>query len=93
MTLPIVASPLRLAGEDLALIARLVRRDRTVVATALLAVAGIGAGEASRRAVLSPIAEAACRAQAEGAISARRADPIARHLRRALARGHQPMAA
>jgi hypothetical protein len=55
--------------------------------------AGIGASEASRRAVLFRIAEAACWAQAEGAISPRRAEQIARHVRRALARSRQPMAA
>ena len=93
MTVPIVPSPVRLANDDLELIDRLVRRDRTAVSTALLVIAGIGAGEASRQAVLSWIAEAACWAQAEGAISSRRAEQIARHVRRALARGRQPMAA
>jgi hypothetical protein len=92
-TFPIVASPLTLASEDLELIDRLVRRDRTAVSTALLAIAGIGAGEASRQAVLSRIAEAACWAQAEGAISARRAEQVARHVRRAIAEGRQPVAA
>ena len=84
ITIPIVPSPVRLAGDDLELIDRLVRRDRTAVSTALVVIAGIGAGEASRRAVLSRIAEAACWAQAEGAISSRRAEQIARHVRRAL---------
>ncbi|MBV8220216.1 MAG: hypothetical protein JO325_17245 [Solirubrobacterales bacterium] len=92
-TTPIVPSPVRLAADELELIDRLVRRDRTAVSTALLAVAGIGAGEASRRAVLSRIAEAACWAQAEGAITPGRADQITRHVRRALARGRQPVAA
>ncbi len=49
MTAPIVPSPVRLARDDVELIDRLVRRDRTAVSTALLAVAGIGAGEASRQ--------------------------------------------
>jgi hypothetical protein len=93
LTTPIVASPVRLATEELELIDRLVRRDRTAVSTALLVVAGIGAGEAIRQAVLSRIAEAACWAQAEGAISPSRAEQIARHVRRALGRGHQPVAA
>jgi hypothetical protein len=93
MTLPIVVSPVRLAREDLALIDRLVRRDRTAVSTALLAIAGIGAGEASRRAVLSRIAEAACRAQDEGAINARRAEQIAWHVRRALGQDRYPAGA
>jgi hypothetical protein len=83
MTVRIVPSPVRLASDDLELIDRLVRRDRTAVSTAMLAVAGIGAGGASRRAVLSRISEAACWAQAEGAISSRRAEQIARHVRRA----------
>ena len=86
MTVPIAPFPVRLASDELELIDRLVRRDRTAVSTALLAIAGIGAGEASRRAVLSRISEAACRAQAEGAISSRRAEQIARHVRRALSR-------
>jgi len=90
---PIVPSPVRLASEELELIDRLVRRDRTAVSTALLAIAGIGAGEPSRMAVLSRITEAACWAQAEGAISARRAEQIARHVRRARGHGRQPVAA
>ena len=69
------------------------RRDRTAVSTALLAVAGIGAGEASRQAVLSRIAEAAYWAQSEGAISPSRAEQIARHVKRALGRGRQQVAA
>jgi hypothetical protein len=81
---PIAPSSVMLATEELELIDRLVRCDRTAVSTALLAIAGIGAGEASRRAVLSRIAEAACWAQAEGAISGPRAEQIARHVRRAL---------
>jgi hypothetical protein len=82
-----------LAREDIEPIDRFVHRDRTAVSTALLSIAGIGAGEASRQAVLSRIAESACWAQAEGAISAGRAEQIARHVSRALARGHQSMAA
>jgi len=82
---PIVPSPVKLATDELELIDRLVRRDRTAVSTALLAIAGIGAGEATRRAVLSRMAEAACWAQSEGAISSRRAEQIGRHARRALA--------
>ena len=82
-TTPLLCRPVKLATEDLELIDRLVRRDRTAVSTALLAIAGIGAGEASRQAVLSQIAEAACWAQAEGAISSQRAEQIARHVRRA----------
>jgi hypothetical protein len=93
MMVAIVRSTVRLASDDIELIDRLVRRDRTAVSTALLAIAGIGAGEASRRAVLFRIAEAACWAQAEGAISARRAEQIARHVRRALGQARRPLAA
>lgn len=78
-------SPVKLAREDVELINGLVRGDRTAVSTALLAIAGIGAGELRRKAVLARVAEAASRAQAEGAISARRSEQISRHVRRALA--------
>ena len=78
-----------LATEELELIDRLVRRDGMVVSTALLAVAGIGAGEGIRGAVLARIGEAASWAQAEGAITPRRAEQISRHIKRALGRtGH-----
>ncbi len=56
------------------------------MSSALLQVAGIGAGEVARRAVLEHVSEAACWAQAEGAISAARGQQIARHVRRALER-------
>jgi hypothetical protein len=74
----------KLATDDLELIDRLVRRDLTAVSTALLVIAGIGAGASSRRAVLSQIAEATCLAQSEGAISSRRAEQIGRRARRGL---------
>jgi hypothetical protein len=92
-TAQLVASPVSLAAEELELIDRLVRCDRTAVSTALLTIAGIGAAESSRQAVLSRIAKAACWAQAEGAISPSRAEQIARHVRRALCRGRQLVAA
>ena len=76
--------PVKLGAEHLELIDRLVRHDRTAVSSALLAIAGIGAGQAVRSAVLASVSEAACWAQAEGAISSRRAEQIARHVRRAL---------
>ena len=60
------------------------RHDRTAVSSALLALAGIGAGETRRRSVLARVGEAACWAQAEGTISAERYAQIARHVRRAL---------
>jgi hypothetical protein len=75
--------PVTLAQDEVELIERLIRRDRTVVSSALLAIAGIGAGEAIRGAVLARIGEAAWRAQAEGAISAERGEQIARHVSRA----------
>src|SRR6185437_3921867 len=87
------AFPVKLATEDADLIDRLIRRDRTAVSTALLAVAGIGAAEVRRQAVLSRIAEAASRAQAEGAIGPRRAEQIGRHIRRALGPARQSAAA
>jgi hypothetical protein len=77
---PIVPSPVTLAPEEHELVDRLVRRDRTAVSTALLAIAGIGAGGASLQAVLTQVAEAASSAQAAGAISAPRAEQIARHV-------------
>jgi hypothetical protein len=45
------ATSVRLAEEELELIDRLVRGDRTPVSTALLVIAGIGAGEVIRQAV------------------------------------------
>lgn len=75
--------PVKLEEGQLELIDRLVRRDRTAVSSALLAVAGIGAGEAIRGAVLAKVSEAACQAQADGAISAERGGQIARHVSRA----------
>ena len=70
--------------RELELINRLVRHDRTAVSSALLALAGIGAGETRRRSVLARVGEAACWAQAEGTISPERGAQIARHARRAL---------
>lgn len=76
--------PVKLGSEDLELIDRLVRNDRTAVSSALLAIAGIGAGQAVRSAVLASVSEAACWAQADGAISSSRAAQLARHVKRAL---------
>jgi hypothetical protein len=87
------ASPPKLRPDELELIDRLVRRDRTAVSSALLQVAGIGAGEGVRRAVLERVDEAACWAQAEGAISARRSEQIARHVQRSLKRSASRLAA
>src|SRR5450755_4416815 len=58
--------------------------DRTAVSSAVLAVAGMGAGEVTRRAVLAHVGGAAGSAKAQGAISAERGAEIARHVRRAL---------
>ncbi len=75
--------PVKLGQEELDLIKRLVRGDRTAVSSALLVIAGIGAGETIRDAVLARVSDAACEAQAEGAISAERGGQIARHVSRA----------
>ena len=74
---------MKLGQDELDLIERLVRRDRTAVSSALLVIAGIGAGDAIRGAVLAGVSEAASSAQAEGAISAERGGQIARHVTRA----------
>ena len=79
---PTTPPPAKLAADDLALIDRLVRQDRTAVSSALLALAGIGASEVARHAVLACVAAAACSAQAVGAISSNRAAQIARHVQR-----------
>ena len=86
-------SPVMLEREQLELIDRLVRSDRTAVSTALLVIAGIGAGEATRRAVLDRVSEAAGWAQAEGAITAQRSQQIARHVELALDRHVDAVAA
>ena len=78
--------PVKLSGTKLEVIDRLVRRDRTAVSTALLAVAGIGSGEPMRRAVLASVSQAAYRAQAEGAIGERRSAQISRHVKLAVDR-------
>lgn len=92
-TVPAVAPRVRLEPQDLALIDRLVRDDRTAVSSALLAVAGIGAPTVVRRAVLARVSEATCWEQAEGAISPSRAAQIARHVKRALGHHDQALAA
>ncbi len=69
--------PVKLGSDELELIDRLVRRDRTAVSAALLAIAGIGASEAMREAVLAEVSAAARSARVEGAISAQRGEQIA----------------
>ena len=83
-TTPPEASAVMFDRAELELIERLVRHDRTAVSTALLALAGIGAGETRRRSVLARITEAACWAQAEGTIGPERSAQIARHVSGAL---------
>lgn len=79
--------PVKLGPEQRELIEQLVRGDRTAVSSALLVVAGIGAGEPVRQGVLAQLSEAAYRARAEGVIGERRSAQIARHLKLALERG------
>ena len=85
--------PVKLGQHELELIEQLVRRDRTAVSSALLAIAGIGAGEAIRGAVLMQVGEAASRAEAEDAISAERSAQIVRHVNRARERAEVRIAA
>ena len=75
--------PVKLGQDELDLIERLVRRDRTAVSSALLAIAGIGAGEAIRGAVLARVSEAASLGAGRGRDQrrARRADRPAREPR------------
>jgi hypothetical protein len=65
----------KLEPNELELIDRLVRHDRTAVSSALLAIAGIGAGRAVRGAVLTRIA-GACGGRDQ--LGASRADRAAR---------------
>ena len=84
---------MKLRQDELELIDRLVRDDRTAVSSALLAIAGIGAGEAIRGAVLARVSETAHWAQVQGAISAERGGQIVRHVNRALERAESRIAA
>jgi hypothetical protein len=87
------AAPVKLDDQALELIQWLVRKDRTAVSTALLVIAGIGAGEDIRRAVLSRVGEATKSARAAGAINQGRAGQIARHIGRAVAEADRRLAA
>ena len=80
------APQVTLDREELELIGRLARHDRTAVSTALLMIAGIGAGHARRAAVLAAVKEVALATHARGAISSRRVDQIARHVSQELDR-------
>jgi hypothetical protein len=68
-------------------------RRAFALVTSIVAIAGIGAGDCVRRAVLSRINEAASWAAAEGAITPTRAEQIARHVRLAVGSAGQPVAA
>ena len=92
-SLALVASGQTLAADELELIRRLVRHDRTAVSTALLVIAGIGGAESRRHAVLSQLLDEARTARADGAIGSRRADQIARHAGRELGRVDRSIAA
>jgi hypothetical protein len=81
---PPPAPMVELQRAELELIERLVHRDRTAVSSALLAVAGIGAGGARRHAVLTGVGEVARSAQAQGTISRERGAQITRHVNAAL---------
>ena len=83
-TTSLLGSPAKLAAEDLELIDWLVRRDRTAVSTALLAIADIGTGDLERVDVLVRVGDAARAARNEGAISERRRAQIVRHVKRAI---------
>jgi hypothetical protein len=78
---PEVAAALHARG--VALIERLVGEDRTPVSSTLLLVAGIGAAQARRQAVLAAVEVANRQARVHGAIGARRYAQIARHFPRA----------
>jgi hypothetical protein len=90
---PLLAPVIRFGSAEVAVIEQLVRHDRTAVSTAMLAVAGIGAGELRRRAVLAEVGRVTDTAQSEGAISCERGAQIARHVRRALEELTEPIAA
>jgi hypothetical protein len=90
---PPVSAAVALAPSEVALIEQLVRHDRTAVSTALLVVAGIGAGELRRRAVLARVGEIADKARADGAISGERGAQIVRHVGRALEERDEPIGA
>jgi hypothetical protein len=85
-TTPLLRLPVKLATEELELIDQLVRRDRTAVSSALLAIAGIGADDVKRLSVLVRVSDAARSARNQGAISERRCAQIARHVMRAIHR-------
>jgi hypothetical protein len=78
---------------ELEVIERLVQSGRTAVSSAVLAIAGIGTGDARRRAVLAQIGRVACTAQAQGAISRQRGAQIARHVEARLQASEEHIAA
>jgi hypothetical protein len=82
---PPAAPVITFERAELEVIERLVQSGRTAVSSAVLAVAGIGTGEARRCAMLAEVGWVACAAQARGAISRRRGGQIARHVETRLA--------
>jgi DNA-binding response OmpR family regulator len=89
---PPATAAVQLQQGELELIEGLVRHNRTAVSSSVLAIAGIGAGSARRRAVLALVDEVARSAQAHGAISPERGAQIARHVGRELEVGEAPLA-
>jgi hypothetical protein len=90
---PLLAPVIMFGPAEVAVIDQLVRHDRTAVSIAMLAVAGIGAGELRRRAVLEQVGVASAKAESEGAISPERGAQMARHVRRGLEELDEPIAA
>jgi hypothetical protein len=76
--------PVQPRHDELELIERRARCDGPAVSSALMVIAGIGAGGVVRGAVLAQVGAAVLRAQTEGAITAQRGEQITRHLTRAL---------
>jgi len=83
----------RVRSTEVAVIERLARQDRTAVYPAVLAVAGMGAGEPRRRAVLAGVGQAADKATVGNAISRVRGAQIVRHVRRTLEDPDEPIGA
>jgi hypothetical protein len=87
-----VTSPVKLDRQDLELIDRLVRHDRTAVSTRCWRSRGRRRrNQSAGRALPDPRGGAL--GPGEGAVTSRRAEQIARHVKPALGRGREPMAA
>ena len=72
-----------LSIDEQLLAEELLLHDRTPVSTALLAIGGVGAGDARKRVVLRQLEETAAYLEAQGALSTSRAQQIARHITKA----------